>query len=311
MVAGRRQASSADLLLLSASVLWGLNYSIIKFGLAEIEPLAFPILRFGVGGFLLLIVLRLREGSIGVRLRDFPLLALVGLFGITLSQSSFVLALTNTSVSDTALLGATSPVITTILAVMVGLETARRRHWIAAVIGFGGVALITAGGTSGLRLGASLLGDGLALINAFCFSVSWLPIQPLLRRYSALRILTYEMLIGTVCLFPFAVPSLVAQQARVVSLPAWAALGYAIVMGSIITNLLFFTAIGRVGPSRAAIYQYLQAFLAVLFAVALLGEQVTAIQLLGGAVVVASVALSRSQGGHKPNRPEQLPPRIS
>jgi hypothetical protein len=43
-----------------------------------------------VGGLALLVVLRLREGSVGVRREDLPLLVLVGFFGITLSQMSFV-----------------------------------------------------------------------------------------------------------------------------------------------------------------------------------------------------------------------------
>jgi len=66
------RAASADLLLLTAVTLWGLNYSIVKFGLSEIAPLAFPVFRFGVGGIVLLVILRLREGSIGVRREDLP-----------------------------------------------------------------------------------------------------------------------------------------------------------------------------------------------------------------------------------------------
>ena len=205
------RAASADLLLLTAVTLWGLNYSIVKFGLSEIAPLAFPVFRFGVGGIVLLVILRLREGSIGVRREDLPLLALVGLFGITLSQISFVFALTNTSASDTALLGASAPIMTALLAAAVGLERSGRRHWVAVSIGLVGVVLIVVGGASGATLGSNLLGDGLALTNVFVSSVSVLPILPLLRRYSAHRILTYEMLIGTAILVPFAVPGLLAQ----------------------------------------------------------------------------------------------------
>lgn len=47
-------------------------------------------------------------------------------------------------------------------------------------------------------------------------------------------------------------------------------LAYAVILSGTVTNLLYFTAIGRVGPSHAAIYQYLQSALAVGFAVVLL-----------------------------------------
>ncbi len=295
--------ASADLLLFTAVTLWGLNYSIVKFGLSEIAPLAFPVFRFGVGGVVLLVILRLREGSIGVRREDLPLLALVGLFGITLSQISFVFALTNTSASDTALLGATAPIMTALLAAAVGLERSGRRFWVAVSIGLVGVVLIVVGGASGAKLGSNLLGDGLALTNVFVSSVSVLPILPLLRRYSAHRILTYEMLIGTAILVPFAVPGLLAQDYAQVTLAGWGSLGYAVVFSGILTNLLYFTAIGRVGPSRAAVYQYLQSFLAVLFAVILLGEQITALQVLGGIVVVGSIIFGRSGVGRRRRSP--------
>jgi drug/metabolite transporter (DMT)-like permease len=285
---------------LTAVTLWGLNYSVVKFGLSEIAPLAFPVFRFGVGGIVLLVVLRLREGSVGVRREDLPLLGLVGLFGITLSQISFVFALTNTSASDTALLGATAPIMTAVLAALVGLERSGRRYWIAVFIGLVGVVLIVVGGTSGTKLGSSLLGDGLALGNAFVSSASALPIRPLLRRYSAHRILTYEMLIGTAILVPFAIPGLLAQDYARVTLAGWGSLGYAVVFSGIATNLLYFTAIGRVGPSRAAVYQYLQSFLAVLFAVILLGEHITLVQVLGGVVVVGSIIFGRSTVGRRP-----------
>jgi len=307
---GTRPAS-ADLLLFTAVTLWGLNYSIVKFGLSEIAPLAFPVFRFGLGGIALLVILRLREGSVGVRREDLPLLVLVGFFGITLSQISFVFALTNTSASDTALLTATAPIVTALLAAAVGLERMGKRHWVAVSIGLAGVALIVVGGAGGARLGSNLLGDGLALTNVLVSSISALPILPLLRRYSAHRILTYEMLIGTAILVPFAVPGLIAQDYAQVTLAGWGSLAYAVVFSGIVTNLLYFTAIGRVGPSRAAVYQYLQSFLAVLFAVILLGEHVSFVQVLGGIIVVGSIIFGRSKIGWRPASESTPPDRAS
>jgi drug/metabolite transporter (DMT)-like permease len=289
------RAPSADVLLLCAVSIWALNYSVVKIGLTEIDPLAFPVVRFGVGGLILLGVLKWLEGSIGFRRADVRLLLVASVLGITLSQISFVLALTNTSASDTALLAATSPILTTLLATAVGLERMNRRHWVAAVVGLAGAVLIVAGGASTHHLGQSLLGDLLALGNVIGSSASALPIMPLLRRYSPLRILTWQMLLGTTMLVPFALPSLLTQDYAAITNTGWACLGYAVIFSGIATNLLYFTAIGRVGASRAAMYQYIQSFLAVAFAVVLLSEPVRILQLLGGVVVVGSVVLSRQR----------------
>lgn len=288
-------APSADLILLTAITLWALNYSVVKFGVTQLEPLAFPVIRFGLSGLVLLLVLRLREGSIGVRREDLPLLALTGVLGITLSQIFFVFALTNTGATDMALLGATGPIATALLATAVGMERLGRRHWAALAISLTGTILIVGGSPSASLGSRGLLGDALALGNVLVSSASAIPIVPLLRRYSPLRILTYEMLIGVAVLLPFAVPALLAEDFAAVSTAGWASLAYAGIGAGIATNLLYFTGIGRVGPSRAAIFQYLQSFLGVVFAVLLLAEQVTLVQLAGGAIVIGGVMLSRAR----------------
>lgn len=288
-----RRAPS-DLILIAAVSLWALNYSVVKFGISEFEPLALPVLRFGVAGLVLLAILRYREGTIGVRRVDLTRLAVAGFFGVTLSQVSFVYALKFTTASDNALLGATAPIVTAVLATLVGLERSGRRHWIAAVFGLFGVVLIVVGSPGVLLFGSSLLGDGLAFGNVLVSSTSAIVVVPLLTRYSVYRVLTYEMLLGTAILLPISIQSILAQDFSSVSTEGWVALGYMILATGVVTNLLYFTAMGRIGASRAAIYQYLQAFLGVLFAVLLLGEGVGVVQLLGGVIVVASVILSRA-----------------
>lgn len=284
---------SADLVLLTAITLWSLNYSIIKFGITEIQPLAFPLIRFGLGGIALAAIVRWREGSLRFARRDLPLLLATAVLGITLNQMCFVFALATTSATDVALLGATGPIVTALLATMVGLERPGARHWASVTIGMLGVALIVGGGVGAGSQGATFLGDLLALGAAVFASASALPIRPLMQRYSARRILSFEMLAGAAMLLPFSLPSVAGQDFTAVSAAGWGALVYAAVFSGMLTNILYFTGIDRVGPSRAAVYQYLQSFLGVLFAVVLLSEHVTVLQLIGGLIVIGSVALSR------------------
>ena len=65
---------------------------------------------------------------------------------------------------------------------------------------------------------------------------------------------------------------------------AWLGLLYAAILSVTVTNILYFTAIHRIGASRAALFTYMEPFLGVLFAVILLGDAVTLLQLAGGAV---------------------------
>jgi drug/metabolite transporter (DMT)-like permease len=290
----RLRRAPSDVILLIAVALWALSYTVVKFALREFEPLVLPVFRFGVAGLVLLIILRFREGTIGARREDLARLAVAGFFGVTLTQLTYVYALTFATASDNALIGATAPIVTAVLATIVGLERSGRRYWTAAVIGLVGVVLIVVGSPGGFRLGSGLLGDVLAFATVVTAAVSALLILPLLTRYSVYRVLTYELLLGTAMLVPIALPQLLTQDFSSITRETWAALVYLILATGVLTNLLYVTAMGRIGASRAAIYRYLQSFLGVLFAVLLLGEQVTAIQMIGGAIVVASVMLSRS-----------------
>ena len=62
------------------------------------------------------------------------------------------------------------------------------------------------------------------------------------------------------------------------------------------TNLLWFTAIDRVGPSRASLFANLQPFLAAVVALIVLSEKVTMVQVAGGLALAGGIVIApRSQ----------------
>jgi drug/metabolite transporter (DMT)-like permease len=60
-----------------------------------------------------------------------------------------------------------------------------------------------------------------------------------------------------------------------------------------LTNILWFTAIGRVGPSRASLFANLQPFFAVLFALLLLSEHLNRWEIAGGVAIAVGIVLER------------------
>ena len=295
---------SADVVLLLAISLWSLNFTVMKVGIGEISPLVFPIFRFGLGAIVMAALLRRREGSLRFERRDARLFLVAGFLGITLNQVCSMFALTFTTAANVALLTSTQPIFTAVIATLVGDERLGRRHWLSIALGMLGAALVVGGGAgqsasgvpgSGLTGPAAGLpiGELLALGVSLTAASSAIVIRRLLVRYSPYRILTLQMIIGTGLLLPVAAPSLAGQDYAAVSVTGWAALAYSSLLAGIVTNLLYFVGIRRVGAARAAIYQYLQSFLGVLLAVVLLREPLAPLQLAGGSVVVASVVLSR------------------
>jgi drug/metabolite transporter (DMT)-like permease len=69
------------------------------------------------------------------------------------------------------------------------------------------------------------------------------------------------------------------------------------VLGPLVTtNLLWFTAIDRVGPSRASLFANLQPFLAALIALLLLSETITTVQIVGGLAIGGGIVLASRRG---------------
>jgi drug/metabolite transporter (DMT)-like permease len=73
----------------------------------------------------------------------------------------------------------------------------------------------------------------------------------------------------------------------------WAALAFATIGPLVLTNILWFRSIHRVGPSRATLAVNLQPFVAALLAVVLLSEPLSALQIAGGALILLGIFVVR------------------
>jgi drug/metabolite transporter (DMT)-like permease len=287
----RRRVDSADAMLVFANVLWSLNYATTKYAFGAWQPLAFSLTRFVVAGAVCSVVVLRREGSLRVRRADVPLVLAAAAVGILLNQLTFTYAVRETTAGNVALILASAPAFAALFAAALRHEHVRPRHFLALGVSVSGVAIVIQGGSS--LAGFSLLGDLLAVGAAVTWAGYSVMLRPLFARYSAFRISTLMILIGSAMLLPFALPQTLSQpwgDLGPLHVSAWA---YSTVFPLVVTNLLYFRALRRIGAARATLYMYLQPFLGALFAAALLGEQVTAVQVLGGAVIVAGVSLGQ------------------
>jgi drug/metabolite transporter (DMT)-like permease len=72
----------------------------------------------------------------------------------------------------------------------------------------------------------------------------------------------------------------------------WIGFAFAVLGPLVLTNLLWFTAIDRVGPSRASLFANLQPFLAAIVALLLLSESISAVQVIGGFAIAGGIVLA-------------------
>ena len=293
-----RRVTPVDGMLLGTVLLWALNITVTKYVLTHgWSPLSYGTIRYFVAISLFWAFTYHRERSFRIERRDLGLVLLAAAM-IFLNQVCFVYGLKLTHASTVALLLGTTPVFVGLISLVFRLEHLSRAFWIAAGLTFVGVALIAA--TAGKGFSAGLEGDLLAIGLAFTWACYTVSIRPLMRRYSPFRISSVVLGIGWVPLALISIPQVASQQFSF-GWKTWLGFGYAVIGPLFLTNILWFTAIHRVGPSRAALFGNLQPFFAVFFALILLSETLHPLEIGGGVLIFAGILLERAW--HRPAAP--------
>jgi drug/metabolite transporter (DMT)-like permease len=276
-------------MLLGTVLLWALNVTVTKYMFEHgWEPLAYGTTRYFFAIALFWAFTWWRERSFRFERRDWWLVVLAGLC-ICVNQICFVYAVDLSTASTVALLLGATPVFMGLIAVALRLERLQGAFWIGAAVTFAGVALIAvAGGTISGSLGGNLLGIG----TAFCWAAYSTAIAPLMKRYSPYRISAVVLAIGWIPLAAIGAHQIPDQHVH------WGALmgiavAYAVVGPLFLTNILWFTAIDVVGAPRAALFGNLQPFFSLFFALILLSESLHGLEVAGGVLIFAGIALER------------------
>ena len=276
-------------MLLGTVSLWALNFTVSKYILDEgFHPLAYSSVRYACAALVFAAITLLWERSLRIGRGELLLVtACTGLLFV--NQLSFVYALKFTTATTVALLFGTLPIFTALFARGSGVEQLSVRFWVAALLSFAGVALVAAG--SGGEVSANLKGDALAILGAATWAGYSVAIAPLMRRYSPFRLSAVFLVAVTVPLALVGSQQLARQSFDFGAL-VWIGFAFAVLGPLVLTNFLWFTAIDRVGPSRASLFANLQPFLAAIVALLLLSEEITTVQVAGGLAIAAGIVLA-------------------
>jgi drug/metabolite transporter (DMT)-like permease len=284
---------TADLMLLTTVSLWALNFTVTKYILEHgFQPLAYSSVRYACAALIFAAITLLWEGSLRIGRGQVGLIVFCTAV-LFLNQLCFVYALEYTTATTVALLFGTLPIFTALFASGSGVERLTVRFWLAALLSFAGVVLVALG--SGGDLSANLKGDLLAVGGAATWAAYSVAISPLMRRYSPFRLSAVLLLAVTLPLVLFGLPQLADQSFDFGAL-VWIGFAFAVLGPLVVTNLLWFTAIDRVGPSRASLFANLQPFLAAIVALLVLSEEITTVQVAGGLAIAGGIVLASRRG---------------
>lgn len=282
--------------LILVSIIWGMNFSFVKYALAEFSPLSFTVLRFSLSAIFLLAIMFLYREPFSMERRDIGAVVMLGFIGITLYNLFFMFGLNYTSASNSALFISSSPLFAALI-----LSVSKRARINSLVVA--GLLLSTAGAflviqnkAAGLTFSRlALTGDLLTLCAALFWALYTIKAGPLLERYSAIKVTAYSMAAGSILLLPISAHELLHQSWSVISLKSWYAFAFATFISGGVAFTLWYQGVKKIGVTRTIAYHYLVPFVAVLSAALFLNERITILQITGGICILSGVYLVQSK----------------
>ena len=230
-----------------------------------------------------------------VRPLGVPPRARVSLVGATTAQAAFqfflVAGLQRTTAGNSAILLATAPLLTAVWLALSGRERPGARRWTGLALGGAGIGLIVHPAAVGLQR-SRLIGDLLSLAAAGAWAWYGLAIGPLVREMGALKATGTAMAVATVAFAPFAGLADHAVAWGPVSVGAWTGVVYGGSVGMVAAMALWGWSIRHLGPGETMAYLYLEPVSAVVLAALLLGESLSAGQVVGAIIAFTAVWLA-------------------
>ncbi len=297
-------ASAADRRLaefgvLVVMVLWAGNFIVVKSAVGVLPPVGFTFLRFTLVSATLFLLLRWREGSVGLPRRDRLAIMGFGALGFGVYQILWTTGLQTVPAGDSALIIAATPVLVALIAVVAGTDVLTPVKLAGVLVSFVGVAVVIASG-QGLTLGGEIGGEAMTLLAALLWSIYTAYATPYVRRYSPLRATAWSALAGTLVLAPIGLFQLRGVDTATLEPAVLAAILYSGMLSSGVSNVVVMNGVKVVGPTRTAALQFLVPALAVILAAVFLNEAIRVGQVVGGVVIVGGVLLTRWQPRRAP-----------
>lgn len=276
--------------ILAAATLWGVQ-GLFSRALGELNIPGLPIMvvrNLGGAALLALVFLVADRTAFRVRLRELPLLALMGMCGVLGMNLLYYRSQQISSLAVAAILLYTAPTIVVLFSALIWKDPLTKRKLLALVLAFLGCGFV-AGMLSG-SLSISSQGLAVGLVNALAYASYTLFGRKALTWHGPLTVLFYALLfagLGGLVLCP-------AQELVLLGTTSGAMTQTLcmMVLSTVVPFVLYTKGLAGLGDSgKAAILASVEPVVAALLGIVAFGEPLTLGVALGLACVLGAVAL--------------------
>lgn len=278
------------ILLVLCNLFWAGNYVIGKYVVAEVTPLMITFSRWLMASFLLLgIASYFEKPKWRVVIKEWPLLTTLGILGIIGYNLALYSALDYTSSTNASLVNALNPGVIVICSTIILKEKFSKLQGTGIILSLLGVIVILTGGNVSKLFEVEYNKGDLLMIVAIVTWALYSVLGKKLKNTPPITASGLSALIATIIMAPF----VMSQGIDVRELSSLAINGilYMTIFPSVLSFIFWNVAIRQIGANQTGIFlNLIPVFTAIISWI--LGNNITMVQLSGGALVFIGVYLA-------------------
>ena len=284
------------LALLFTMIVWGVGPVFFRTLSLALGPGDHLAIRYALVGVLFIGVL-VATGGWRIERGDWPRLLFISLAGFTCYNlgSAFGFELINAGTGS--LIIGTQPLLIALIGAVAAKERLTPAVITGLVIGFLGIVLLVwndLGVTGEPR--QFLTGCAMIFVSGSCWAVYAVASKPLSRKYGAMPVTAMSVVITAVALILLLGRPSTLVTAQEMSARSWLEMGYLVVFVTGLTMVTWNFGAARLPAAAAGAFLYLVPPIGVVAGALILGEPVTGGMILGGALIMAGVAVAQFGG---------------
>jgi drug/metabolite transporter (DMT)-like permease len=275
------------LLLILLSILWGGTFFAVGFALRELPPLTLVFARVALAAVLMLPVMWLFGMALPRTLKDWMPFAGISVFNNIVPYSLIFAGQTYISSGMASVLNATTPLFTVLVLAVFGEERLSLRRVAGVSMGVAGVLLLR--GAAAADSADQTIGILLCLGGALCYGIAGLWGRRMLAGVPPMTSTTCQLIVSG---FVMAIVAGIVDRPWTLPMPSpatWVAIVALAALSTALAYIVFFRILDRSGPTNVALVTLLIPVTAILLGVLVLGEPLTAREILGALVIGISL----------------------
>lgn len=286
------------------TTMWGLSFISTKVLLRRLAPIQVAFLRHAIASVAIWIAAAVARPNIRVSLRDLPTMLIAAVVGIPIYYYFENTGLLYLSAATASIITASTPAMTAAIESIFYRKRLPLAGWAGILVSAGGVALVVQSGAAQAAAASAagrsdfLLGASMLLTSSFAWSLYTIFNRPNVASYGSLTTNAYQITFATAVLYVATLRNGVPWREALSRPEVLLNLGYLGIFCSAVGYLLYLFALQSLGPTVVSAFINLVPVFGVAGSALILGEQITLVQLVGGAIVVLGIfAVERMQGG--------------